>query len=292
MQFGANTFIWTSPFATDKDLGLLPHVRALGFDLIEIAVEEPALVDAARLKAALAKTGLGAIVCGAFGPERNLASADPALRQNADRYVRALIELAADVGSPLVAGPMYSSVGKERLATAEERAGEWQRAVSGLRALAAVAGARGVRLAIEPLNRFETDMINVVEQGMALIADAGSPHLGLHLDTFHMHLEEKDSGAAIRRAGDRLFHLHACENDRGVPGSGQVRWQEIAEGLAAIGYDGAVVIESFTPAVQSIARAVCIWREIAPSQDAIAADGLAFLRALLARQEKEQEAYG
>lgn len=292
MQFGANTFIWTSPFATDKDLGLLPHVRALGFDLIEIAVEEPALVDAARLKAALAETGLGAIVCGAFGPDRNLASADPALRQNADRYVRALIELAADVGSPVVAGPMYSSVGKERLATAEERAGEWQRAVSGLRALAEVAGARGVRLAIEPLNRFETDMINVVEQGMALIADAGSPHLGLHLDTFHMHLEEKDPGAAIRRAGDRLFHLHACENDRGVPGSGQVRWPEIAEGLAAIGYDGAVVIESFTPAVQSIARAVCIWREIAPSQDAIAADGLAFLRTLLGRQEKEQEAYG
>ncbi len=149
-----------------------------------------------------------------------------------------------------------------------------------------------MQLAFEPLNRFETDMINVVEQGLSLIADVGSPHLGLHLDTFHMHLEEKDSAAAIRLAGDRLFHLHACENDRGVPGSGQVRWREIAAALQAIGYDRAVVIESFTPAVQSIARAVCIWREIAPSQDAIAADGLAFLRALLEEAEKEQEVYG
>lgn len=292
MQFGANTFIWTSPFSTERDLWLLPHVRDMGFDLIEIAVEDPALIDAAALKKALGETGLGVIVCGAFGPDRNLASPDPAPRQNAAGYIRALIALAAEAGSPLVIGPMYSAVGKERLATAEERAAEWQRAVAGLRDLAAVAGEQGVQLAFEPLNRFETDMINVVEQGLSLIADVGSPHLGLHLDTFHMHLEEKDSAAAIRLAGDRLFHLHACENDRGVPGSGQVRWREIAAALQAIGYDRAVVIESFTPAVQSIARAVCIWREIAPSQDAIAADGLAFLRALLEEAEKEQEVYG
>ncbi len=291
MQFGANTFIWTSPFSTAKDLWLLPHVRDMGFDLIEIAVEDPALIDAAALKKALAQTALGVIICGAFGPDRNLASADPAPRQNADRYIRALIALAAEVGSPLVIGPMYSAVGKERLATAEERAAEWQRAVAGLRVLAERAGEQGVQLAFEPLNRFETDMINVVEQGLALIAGVGSPHLGLHLDTFHMHLEEKDSAAAIRLAGDRLFHLHACENDRGVPGSGQVRWPEIAAALHEIGYDRAVVIESFTPAVQSIARAVCIWREIAPSQDAITAEGLAFLRALLREAEKEQEAY-
>jgi D-psicose/D-tagatose/L-ribulose 3-epimerase len=291
-MFGANTFIWTSPFATERDLWLLPHVGDMGFDLIEIAVEDPALIDAAELKTALAETGLGVIICGAFGPDRNLASAHPAPRQNADSYIRALIALAAEVGSPLVAGPMYSAVGKERLATAAERAAEWQRAVAGLSVLAGIAGERDVQLAFEPLNRFETDMINVVEQGLALLHDVGSPHLGLHLDTFHMHLEEKDSGTAIRLAGDSLFHLHACENDRGVPGSGQVRWQEIAAALNAIGYDRAVVIESFTPAVQSIARAVCIWREIAPSQDAIAADGLAFLRALLPRHEKEQEAYG
>jgi D-psicose/D-tagatose/L-ribulose 3-epimerase len=93
-----------------------------------------------------------------------------------------------------------------------------------------------------------------------------------------MHLEEKDSAAAIRKAGDRIFHFHACENDRGVPGTGQVKWKEVFEALIDVGYDGNVVIESFTPEVKSIARAVCIWREIAPSQDSIARDGLEFIK--------------
>ncbi len=97
-----------------------------------------------------------------------------------------------------------------------------------------------------------------------------------------MHLEEKNSAEAIRQAGDRIFHFHACENDRGVPGTGQVRWPEIAQALKEAGYRGPVVIESFTSQVKEIARAVCIWREIAPSQDAIAVQGLKFLKSLLA----------
>jgi D-psicose/D-tagatose/L-ribulose 3-epimerase len=135
-------------------------------------------------------------------------------------------------------------------------------------------------LAFEPLNRFETDLVNVVDQGLRLIKDVGSPNLGFHLDTFHMHLEEKDSAAAIKKAGDRIFHFHACENDRGVPGTGQVDWEGVFKALAEVGYDGNVVIESFTPEVKSIARAVCIWREIAPDQDTIARDGLTFIKSL------------
>lgn len=281
MQFGANTFIWESPFSTGKHLPLLEKVRGMGFDLIEIAVEDPDLIDVAVLREALERNKLGAVVCGAFGPDRNLSSADADRRRNAASYVRWCIDAAAALGSGVVCGPMYSAVGKARLPDAAARAAEWERAVDGLQALAAYAGDRGVRLAFEPLNRFETDMINIVEQGLNLIDDVGSPHLGLHLDTFHMHLEEKSTPAAIRRGGERVFHVHACENDRGVPGSGQVDWKGMAEALHDIGYQGAVVIESFTPQVKSIARAVCIWREIAPDQDTIAAQGLRFLRDLL-----------
>ncbi len=144
--------------------------------------------------------------------------------------------------------------------------------------MAAYAEEKGVKLAFEPLNRFETDLVNIVDQGLKLIDDVGAPNLGFHLDTFHMHLEEKDSAAAIRKAGDRIFHFHACENDRGVPGTGQVKWKEVFEALVDVGYDGNVVIESFTPEVKSIARAVCIWREIAPDQDSIARDGLKFIK--------------
>ena len=159
---------------------------------------------------------------------------------------------------------------------------EWDLAVAGIREMADYAAPKKVKLAMEPLNRFETDLINVVSQGNQFIAEVGRTNVGFHLDTFHMHLEEKNSADAIRSAGDRIFHFHACENDRGVPGTGQVHWEEIAKALKEVKYTGPVVIESFTSQVKEIARAVCIWREIAPSQDAIAEQGLRFLKSILA----------
>lgn len=287
MKFGVNTFNFVSPFRTATDLSLLDRVRGMGFDLIEVAFEDPATLDTGALAARAAAVGLGALACGVFPPERDLSSADDAVRRAAAGYIRGLIDAAATLAptldglTPVVGGPLYGAVGKAPAPDRDARQRERDRAAAELRPLAAYAGERGVRLALEPLNRFETDLINVVEQGLALIDAVGSPHLGLHLDTFHMHLEEQDSAAAIRRAGDRLFHFHACENDRGVPGRGQVRWPEVAAALGRAGYDGAVVIESFTPEVSSIARAVCIWRDIAPDQETIAAEGLAFLRGLV-----------
>ncbi len=278
MRFGANTFIFRSPFSTDRDLDLIPKLKDMGFDLIEVAVEDPALVDTDLLKTALEEHDLGVVTCGAYGPGRNISSLDPVERQAAKDYLIWMIDAAQKLGSDVVNGPMYSAVGKDRLEDPADREQEWQFAVEGLREMAAYADKRGVKLAFEPLNRFETDLVNIVEQGLKLINDVGAPNLGFHLDTFHMHLEEKDSAAAIRKAGDRIFHFHACENDRGVPGTGQVKWKEVFEALVEVGYDGNVVIESFTPEVKSIARAVCIWREIAPDQDSIARDGLKFIK--------------
>jgi len=280
MKFGANTFIWASPFSTAAHLGLVDRVAGLGFDVIEVAFEDPALIDLDALAGRAADVGLGVLVCGAYGPGRNLVSADAAERAATAAYVRALIDAAALLGSPVVGGPAYGAVGKTPAADPAARQRERDLAAAELRPLAAYAGERGVRLALEPLNRFETDLINVVEQGLALVEAVGSPHIGLHLDTFHMHLEERDSAAAIRRAGERLFHFHACENDRGTPGQGQVAWPAVAAALADVGYGGPVVIESFTPEVKSIARAVCIWRELAGSQDELAREGLAFLKEL------------
>ncbi|MBI9046600.1 MAG: sugar phosphate isomerase/epimerase [Anaerolineaceae bacterium] len=278
MKFGANTFIWRSPFSTEKDLDLVDKTKELGFDLIEIAVEDPSLVDVNALMAKLEQTNMGVVICGAFGPGRNLSSLDEVERTNAKEYMYWMIDTAQKVGSEVVAGPMYSSVGKAHLTDPKDQETEWNLAVEGLKELCKYAQYRGVKLAFENLNRFETDMINVVDQGLVLIEEVGAPNLGFHLDTFHMHLEEKDSAAAIRKAGDRIFHFHAAENDRGVPGTGQVRWKEVFEALVNTGYDSAVVIESFTPEVKSIARAVCIWREISPDQDTIAREGLKFIK--------------
>jgi D-psicose/D-tagatose/L-ribulose 3-epimerase len=280
MQFGANTFIWTSPFSSD-DLSLLHKIKRMGFEVLELAIEDPSTIDVPALKLALSDAGLSAIVCGAFGPDRDLSHADAAVRESAAAYIRVLIDTAVALGSPIISGPAYGAVGKVPAASEELRRAERSRSAEALRPLAAYAAERNVRLALEPLNRFETDLINTAEQALSYIREVGAPNVGLHLDTFHMHLEEKSIEGAIRLAGERLFHVHACENDRGVPGSGQVHWSELASGLKKINYRGAVVIESFTPEVKSIARAVCIWRKIAPDQDAIAREGLAFLRRLL-----------
>ncbi len=278
MKFGANTFIWRSPFSTQSDLDLVAKLKGMGFDLIEVAVEDPGLIDLVSLKEALADNDLGVVLCGAFGPGRNLSSLNKAERDAARDYLIWMINAAQEVGSEVVAGPMYSAVGKDRLEDPADRQAEWQLAVGGLKEMCKYAAERGVKLAFEPLNRFENDLINVVDQGLKLISDVGAPNLGFHLDTFHMHLEEKDSAVAVRKAGDKIFHFHACENDRGVPGTGQVNWEGIFKALVETGYTGNVVIESFTPLVKSIARAVCIWREIAPDQDSIAREGLKFIK--------------
>jgi D-psicose/D-tagatose/L-ribulose 3-epimerase len=282
VRLGASTFIWTSPFGDDK-LGLCEHVAGLGFDTIEICIEDPALVDPEAVSRAAADAGVGVLVCGAFGPDRDISHEDAEVRAGAARYLETCVDIAAAVGSPLVSGPMYSATGKTRLASDEERRRQWELAIEGLRGVADYAAERGVTLAIEPLNRFETDLVNTVEQGVALCRDIDRSNAGLLLDTFHMNIEEKDIAAALRSAGPHLKHVHACENDRGAPGSGHVEWDAVFAALADLGYDGEVVIESFTPEIREIARAVSLWRPVAPDGDTLAREGLAFLRSSLVR---------
>jgi D-psicose/D-tagatose/L-ribulose 3-epimerase len=180
----------------------------------------------------------------------------------------------------LVAGPIYSPTGVTGAISIDEREVLITRVIENLRPLLDHSASSGVGLAVEPLNRFETSLFNTVEQTMELIRAVDHPSLGLLLDTFHMNIEERGIGAAIRLAGDRLFHFHACGNDRGAPGGDNIDWQSIRKTLGDIGYDGAVSIESFTSANQTIATAASIWRPLAHSQDDIAVDGLKFLQDL------------
>ena len=179
-------------------------------------------------------------------------------------------------------GPIYATVGRTLQQTADERAHDLDLLVGNLSELSNYAADHGVVMGIEPLNRFETSYINLAEQAIEVVDRVDHPSCRIMLDSFHMNIEEKSIGAAIRSAGSRLIHFHACENDRGAPGSGNVAWDEVAEGLDEIGYDGPVVIESFTAKVKTIAKAAAIWRPLANSQDELAGDGLIFLRQLLA----------
>ena len=157
MQFGASTFIWVSPFSS-RTLGLCRKISEMGFDIIEICIENPATIDVAQIKEALKENRLGVTVCGAFGPDRDASSEDESIRTNAVKYLETCIDVAEHLGSAYVAGPMYSAVGKTRLLSPDERTKQWNLAVETLKPLADYAAEHGVRLAIEPLNRFETDL--------------------------------------------------------------------------------------------------------------------------------------
>lgn len=263
-------------------------VRAMGYDLVEVCIEDPARLTASAVAAAAADAGLAVLICGAFGPQRNVSAPEPERRRAGVAYLRECVDFAAAVSSPLVSGPMYAPTGQARLQSGGERAAQWGRACESLREAADYAAGLGVRLAVEPLNRFETDLVNTVEQGLRLCTDIGAENVGLLCDTFHMNIEEKDPAASLRLAGERLFHVQASECDRGTPGSGHVGWRGIASALADIGYHSAVVVESFLPTVAEIARAVSLWRPVAPSSDALAREALPFLRSLFEEQHGEE----
>lgn len=283
-QFGASTFIWVSPFSSDT-LELIDKVAAMQFDFIEICIEDPAKIDTDRIAERLQKAGIRALVCGAFGPDRDVSADDPAVRENGRRYIGQCVDIAAALGAPMVAGPMYSATGKVALVSPEKRSQQWAWATENLRKAADHAASRGVKLAIEPLNRFETDLINTVEQGVDLVSRIGRSNVGLLLDTFHMNIEEHSVPDAIRQSGSHLLHFHACANDRGIPGKDHLPWVEIKKALSNVGYTGPWVIEAFNPDIKEIARAVSLWRPLAQNQDDIGRQGLAFLKAIVTQKE-------
>ena len=282
MKFGVNTWVWTSPLTTDEFSRLATKVAGMDFDMIEVPIEAPDVLDYARAAEIARDAGLGVSVAAVIGPDRDLIHPDASIRANGIAYVRHCIEATHALGATNLLGPMYSAVGRTWKATDDERARDIDLLVSQLSPLASHAANLDVVLCIEPLNRFETSFINLAEQLIEVVDRVGNPACAMMLDTFHMNIEERSLADAIRAAGPRLKHIHACENDRGAPGSGHVPWADVAKGCRDIGYDGPVVIESFTSELETIARAAAIWRPLAKSQDQLASDRLRFLRALFA----------
>jgi D-psicose/D-tagatose/L-ribulose 3-epimerase len=277
VTFGVSTWLWTSPFNRET-VSLFPKIKSFGYDAVEIPVEDPSLIDLDLVKSALADQEMKAIICGAFGPSRDLTHFDPSVHQTCFQYLDSCLEIASELGAGFVAGPMYSAVGKARLISPEQRKVEWDLAVSNLRKVCRRAGEFGLDLAIETLNRFETDLINTSEDLMRLIGDINEPQAKAVLDGFHLNIEEPDLESAIRCVGDKLIHVQVSENYRGTPGTGQTNWAAWKRGLEAIDYRGTISIESFTPQVKELAGAVCIWKPLVPSQDGFAKDGLEFLK--------------
>jgi D-psicose/D-tagatose/L-ribulose 3-epimerase len=280
MRLGINTFLFTSPF-TNESTKLFKKFKQWGFATVEIPIEDPSHIDPAHVKRELDKHGLVCgSVCACMGPDRDLRGT-PEQQQTGLAYMTTVLDQMVVLDCPSLIGPVYSAVGRADAVPPDEYKQQWADVVKNLKALCKHAQARGRQVCLEPLNRFETDFINTCDQGLKMIKAVGSPALKLHLDTFHMNIEQKNQGDAIRKAGKHLAHFHACGSDRGTPGGDHIDWKSIAKALKAIGYKGDVVIESFTTDVKVIARAAAIWRRIEPTRDEIAVQGVKFLKRTL-----------
>lgn len=278
---GVNTWVWTSPLTDASLREIAPRVAGWGFDVLELPVEDVTDWNPQLAAGVLADNGLAASVSLVMGPGRELVSADGGTIRRTQDYLRQVVDMAQAVGSRVIGGPAYASVGRTWRMTAGQREAAYAELVDHLAPVVEHAMAAGVRIGLEPLNRYETSLVNTVDQGLAVVAPLPSEGIGLMLDVYHMNIEETDLAAAVTRAGDRIAHVQVCGNDRGAPGSDHLDWQAFLGALDRAGYDGSLCIESFTADNATIATAASIWRPLALSQDAIAVDGLDFLKGLM-----------
>ena len=275
VRFGLNLLVYTAAFTKEK-IDLIPKVAEFGFDGVEIPFNDLSLLDAAATRQALEKAGVGMTACCIMMPGENPCSPDAAERRKAVARLKQMIDITGEMGGDAVAGPLYSPcsylTGK---ATTED---EWTWCAECLSAAAEHAEKARIPMAIEPLNRFETYVINTVDQAMKMVERVGSEYLTVQVDTFHANIEEKDTGTAIRAVGKHLGHFHASESDRGTPGTGQVPWEGAFAALRDVGYDKWVTIESFATGILDLCAAASIWRPLYESADGLATEGLKFLK--------------
>jgi D-psicose/D-tagatose/L-ribulose 3-epimerase len=280
MKYGMNTLLFEARFTNDAVVNF-PKFKESGFDGVEIALQERGDIDTALVSDKLAENNLVcSSLCALMGEQTDLRGPARESIESGKGYIRDLVDTAVEIGAEVIVGPLYSAVGRAEMVSAQQRKEDWRLVKEGLKEVCGYAEDKGIYLALEPLNRFETDFINICSDAIKMIDEVNSPMLKIHLDTFHMNIEEKSSADAIRAAGDLLYLIHTSENDRGAPGTGQVDWKGIAKAVKDINYDKWVVIESFTPEVEIIARAASIWRQTEKDGWALAGKGLKYIKGL------------
>jgi|YelNatPaOPRAMG01_1025707.scaffolds.fasta_scaffold01919_22 D-psicose/D-tagatose/L-ribulose 3-epimerase len=275
VKYGIHLFLWTERFDRST-LHLIEKAKRFGFDGVEVPLMELDLIDVEATRRELKKHDVEFLGSLGLPREYDITSDDENTRRRGIDFMKRCVDVVAQLDGDAINGVVYIAWGKivGRPRTEEE----WRRSVEALREVCRYAKSYGVSLGAEPVNRFETYFLNTAEDAVRLCKDVGEPNMKVHLDTFHMNIEEKNFYDPIKTAGKLLNHFHCCENDRGIPGTGHVNWNEVFQALAEIGYDRWLVVESFTPEIKKVAASTAIWRQIAPSADAIAEQGLKFIK--------------
>lgn len=278
-RVGVNTWVWTSPLTDTTLASIAAKVSGWGFDVLELPVENLGDWTPEQAARVLGDLGLGATVCLVMPRGRELVRADTATVKSTQDYLCGVVDAAAVVGSTVIAGPAYASVGRTWRMRPADRAAAYAELRENLAPVVSYAGDAGITLAVEPLNRYETSLLNTVAQTLEAIGDL--PHCGVALDLYHQNIEEADPIGAITAAAGRIAHVQVCGNDRGAPGPDHLDWPGILTAVAGAGYAGPLCIESFTGENAAIATAASIWRPLAPTQDDLALTGLAHLREVM-----------
>lgn len=284
---GVNTWVWVSPLDDQRLERVATLAASLGFDAIELPVESVGDWDPARARDLLDGLGLEPFVVAAMGSGRDLVDETPGVIENTQAYLQQCVDIAVAVGAGVVAGPIYARTGRTWRMTPADRVHTVDRLRESLRPLVDYAASREVVLAVEPLNRFETSLINTVEQGLDALDPLLGEHLGLALDSFHLNIEEKRVPDAVRAASGHIAHVQVCGNDRGAVGDDHIDWPSFLDALDDAGYTGPLNLESFTGDNETIATAASIWRPLAPSQDELAARSLRHLSELQAERTRQ-----
>ncbi len=280
MKIGMNLLLWTTHLDKSHEK-LLHQIRSWGYEGVEVPLFSLDQLDTDWAAAAMKDAGLSVTTVTCLPADASLVGSEQEQRAGRD-HLRRAIELTRQLGATLLCGPVYSPVG--RLLGRGRSPEEWKRAVFNLQEVDRIAAGNGVHIAVEPLNRFETYVLNTAADARALADEVGGDHVGILFDTFHANIEEKHLGDALRTCGPRLSHIHVSDNDRGICGSGHVPWGELFSGLDKAGYDGWLMVESFSQSLPEIAAATAIWRPLAPSSEVYAQESLKFLRRQFARQ--------
>ena len=275
-NFGVDSFIWSENFE-EKDLWIIPKAKELGFTTIDLSVAHPEVFPTATVKEAANKAGIALVTTTTLGKETNLISADEAVRRRGVEHLKLLVDIDYELGAKILGGVIYAGWGC--LSGKPRTQQEWDWSVACMREVATYAKQKGdLVIAVEPVNRFETHFLNIADDAVAYCKAVGTGNMRVHLDAFHMIHEETSFAGAVKACGrEYLGYVHVCENNRGIPGTGQVPWREFFTALKEVGYQGPLVIESFDPGFEELNRLCAIWRKFADTGEELAVKGLANL---------------
>jgi D-psicose/D-tagatose/L-ribulose 3-epimerase len=276
-KLGVHMLVFGEGWDETRARDVFERAAKAGYDLVEVLIEDPATADPAMTAAAAADVGVGVVaaLCGTLGAD--LASPDAAVGAAGEARVSSALSVARDMGATMLAGPTFGPLHRWDRPPA---AGTFDRLVDRYGRLADRAADVGVRLGMEALNRYESNVLNTVGETAAVVRAVGSPALFTHADVFHMNIEERDLAAAVREAGDTIGYVHVTESNRGPLGTGNLRWAAFLDALVEVGFAGPLTFESFSPANlgPDLCDMLALWRLPWSNPDVVAADAAAFLR--------------